>query len=325
MITLIKTVVGSYPVILGKAETITDKIKSIFGIYDPYLYSIKRAVNDQLNIGIDVVSDGQVRGDMVEIFVNNLYGVEDKRVINKIEYISPITLNDVKFAKKIVDDYNKRNNTNKSIKGIITGPCTLSASVRIENYYSDNKDKNLIIDFAKVLRKEVENLLPYISVLQIDEPILSTGMYDLNIAKECIEIITKDINIPISLHVCGNVLNIFNDLNTFPVDILDHEFASNRKNLEILEESCKKIGFGCVNTKSKKIDSIDEIKDLLFEGYEVLKNNKTIQKDKKFSMDNYLIVDPDCGMRLLPLEVCRSKLKNMVIASEMFENEIKNK
>jgi len=77
---MIKTVVGSYPVIIREPENLWEKVMDIFGIYDRYKYAIERAVRDQLNAGIDIVSDGQVRGDMVEIFVNNLYGFEGRRV-----------------------------------------------------------------------------------------------------------------------------------------------------------------------------------------------------------------------------------------------------
>jgi 5-methyltetrahydropteroyltriglutamate--homocysteine methyltransferase len=104
---MIKTVVGSYPVVVGKPETLIEKIKDKLGMFDKYNYAIEKAVIDQLNAGIDILSDGQVRGDMVEIFVSNLYGFEGKRVVNKIELTKPITLKDIKFANNVLNKYYK--------------------------------------------------------------------------------------------------------------------------------------------------------------------------------------------------------------------------
>ena len=323
---MIKTVVGSYPVVVGKPETLIEKIKDKLGMFDKYNYAIEKAVIDQLNAGIDILSDGQVRGDMVEIFVSNLYGFEGKRVVNKIEHTKPITLKDIKFANNVLNRYyNKNDKNNKSIKGILTGPCTIASSVRVENYYSDNKDENLIYDLANALKKEAEAIQDYVSMIQIDEPILSTGLYDLDTARRAIKRITENLKVPVAMHVCGNVVNIFDELNTFNVHILDHEFASNRKNLDILESIDKKVGFGCINTKLKTVESVDEIKDLINEGFEILKNNKSfmeINGNMSVKLNNYMIIDPDCGMRLLPLDVAQGKLKNMVIASDEFEREL---
>ncbi|EHP83873.1 methionine synthase [Methanotorris formicicus] len=306
---MITTVVGSYPVVTKKPETLMEKIKNLFGMFDEYEYAIEKAVIDQISAGVDIVSDGQVRGDMVEIFVNNMYGFEGKKIVGRVEYTKPITLDDIKYALRIISKHN-----GKGVKGIITGPCTIASSVRVESYYSDNKDEKLIYDIAVALKREVMAIRDYVKMIQIDEPILSTKLYDLDIARKAINLITKDIKIPVALHVCGDVVDIFEDLNKFNVDILDHEFASNKKNLEVLEVIEKKVGFGCVNTKSKKVEDVEEIKALIEEGIEILKNN---EKLKNKDVKEFMLIDPDCGMRLLPIDVAYNKLKNMVAASKL--------
>ena len=42
------------------------------GFYDQYIPALELAVEDQINAGIDIISDGQVRGDMIEIFAENI-------------------------------------------------------------------------------------------------------------------------------------------------------------------------------------------------------------------------------------------------------------
>ncbi|HLY32463.1 MAG TPA: hypothetical protein VKQ36_15670, partial [Ktedonobacterales bacterium] len=54
---LLTTVVGSYP---------TDGL--------PPRRAIQRAVEDQIAAGIDLISDGQVRGDMIAIFARAIPG-----------------------------------------------------------------------------------------------------------------------------------------------------------------------------------------------------------------------------------------------------------
>ncbi|ENN96526.1 methionine synthase [Methanocaldococcus villosus KIN24-T80] len=268
---MITTVVGSYPVVFKENEDFFDKIKKIFGIYDPYKYAIEVAVKDQINAGIDIISDGQVRGDMVEIFTSKLFGFEDRRVVNRVEFVEPITLKDILYAKKIA----KKLNSNVEVKGIITGPNTIAYSVKDE-YYSNKEE--LIFDIAKALRNEVLAIKNHVSYIQIDEPILSVGIADFEVAKRAIDIIVRGINKSFGMHVCGKVYNIIDELNEFNVSILDHEFASNRKNLEILDRIKKKVGFGCVNTKVNKVESVEEIKGLIKEGLEIIKNNNFISE-----------------------------------------------
>ena len=176
----------------------------------------------------------------------------------------------------------------------------------------------IIYDLARTLNKEALSIQNYVKMIQFDEPILSTGLYDLEVAKKAMDILTFGINVPTAMHVCGDVSKIFYKLNEFNVDILDHEFASCKNNLEILNEITKKVGFGCINTKLKSVDSVDEVKALISEGIEILKNNS------KFgvSINDSVIIDPDCGMRLLPVDVAYSKLNNMVIAANEIERDL---
>jgi 5-methyltetrahydropteroyltriglutamate--homocysteine methyltransferase len=315
---MIKTVVGSYPVLKKQQpQNFKEKVLNKLGLFDEFKKSMNRAIEAQLESGIDIISDGQVRGDMVDIFTSQMYGFDGKKVIDQIEFLKPITLKDLKYT----NEYVKSKNPNIGVKGILTGACTIASSIRVEKYYSDNKDESLIMDLAKALNKEALEIQNYVKVIQIDEPILSTGLYDMKIAKKAVDEITKGLSIPIAIHVCGNVKDIFEDLNEFNVDILDHEFASNRANLDILESCRKKIGFGCINTKLKTIDPVDSIKGLLSEGIEIIKQNPYINDD----LDGNIIIDPDCGMRLLPESVAFGKLKNMVVAAEEIEKELYNK
>lgn len=311
---MITTVVGSYPPLPRGPVSMSEKILSYFGLYDKYKSAIELAVRDQIDAGIDIISDGQVREGMVEIFANAIPGmaVEDNtpKIVGKILHpYGSIAAEDLKYAinvsKSVSEEYGlqqgkKLENGVKGVKGIITGPSTLVFSSRMDGFYSKKEDA--IIDLAYALKREAEYLEEAGAVyIQIDEPFISTGMVDIKVAKKAVEIVTESLSIPKALHVCGDVTEIFDKLLKFDVDIIDCEFAGipkNRKALENINLNGKKIGFGCLDNKTDTIESKEEVEKLVKKAIDLV------------GRDN-LIIDPDCGMRLRSREAAFSKLKVM--------------
>ncbi|MGL6298312.1 MAG: methionine synthase [Methanobacteriaceae archaeon] len=326
---MISTVVGSFPTTIKSPKTIGDKIKNVFGSYDPYKIAIKEAVEAQVYSGIDIISDGQVRGDMVTVTASNTTGfsveANSSKIISKIIPNPNINISnfqsviDLKYAKSIMDNclnnmiatgkIAKDDLENKGVKGLLTGPSTMVFSSFIESYYnSGSLNKNTaILDMAEVLKIEAIALeTAGAKVIQIDEPFLSTGIVDIDVAKKAINIISSEIAIPVSIHCCGDISNLLNKLLDFNVDIIDCEFAGFESNVDILEMYSnnlknKKIGFGCIDTKRKEIETVSEIASLIRRGIDIV------------GSDN-LYIDPDCGMRLFEYDVAVSKLSNMVKA-----------
>ena len=303
------TVVGSYPVELKEASGFKDKLLKTFGAYDPFKESIKQAVFSQLDAGVDIISDGHVRGDMVSSFSKFIPGfkIEDGNtyIISKIR--SPtgeISVNDLIYAKKLIKEYyNGKIPEGKGIKGIITGPSTIIHSSRITSFYK-NKD-DAIIDLAHSLKKEVDAIERKVKpvYIQVDEPFLSTGMVNMKVAREAIEILHEDLSIPLAMHVCGTLEGAYKDIAKFDVDILDFEFAGNNVNLNLLEKNInlfegKKIGFGCIDSSKNEVDSKDKTQELISKGVDII------------GEDNILL-DPDCGLRRAPMDVAFKKLKLM--------------
>ena len=137
---MISTVVGSFPAEIKSPTTTKDKILNVFGAYDPFKESIKQTVISQLDAGVDIISDGQVRGDMVSTFTNFIPGMqlEDNNTVITSKIRQPtkeISIDDLKYAKKVMNDYFNGNiPEGKGIKGIITGPSTIVYSSRIESF-----------------------------------------------------------------------------------------------------------------------------------------------------------------------------------------------
>lgn len=306
---MLSTVVGSFPVEIKSPITAKDKLLNVFGVYDSFKQSIKQTVISQLDAGIDIISDGQVRGDMVSTFTNFIPGMKleanNTVITSKIRQpTKEISIDDLKYAKKVMSDYFNGNiPEGKGIKGIITGPSTIVYSSRIEAFYKHKEDA--ILDLARSLKYEVDAIEKKINpvYIQVDEPFLSTGLVNLEVANEAIDIIGEDLSVPLAMHVCGDLTDVFKDLIKFNIDILDCEFAGNASNIEILEKNAflvknKKIGFGCLDTSINEVDSSDKTKKLIAKGVEIL------------GKDN-IILDPDCGLRRASKDVAFNKLKLM--------------
>jgi 5-methyltetrahydropteroyltriglutamate--homocysteine methyltransferase len=287
---MITTVVGSYPA--GIAIKSEEDVKR----------AIEIAVKDQERAGVAIISDGQVRADMVGIFAMNMPGYRKEggryRIVGRIEVPDrPATVGDYQFARKIAK---------AKVKGIVTGPTTMAKSSVVEagSPYRSNTDPELIFDIAYAQAAEVRALTTAgAEVIQIDEPYFSIGA-DLETGIKAVNIVAKAAETP-AMHVCGDIRPIFGKLLETNVRILDHEFARS-KNLdamdrELIEAHGKTIGFGVLDTTSDVVESADAIEKTIRQG---------IEKIGKKNM----WIDPDCGMRMRKKDAAFQKLANMVEA-----------
>jgi 5-methyltetrahydropteroyltriglutamate--homocysteine methyltransferase len=282
------TVVGSYPVVKGSG------LRSLF---DPLHTAVETAVDDQIKAGIDIISDGQVRGDMIQVFASKLPGVKGQEVTGQIQPASgPITVGDTKYALTKAP----------KVKGIITGPTTLAHGLHISTPMYRSREE-LALDLAAALIPEAKALeAAGITLLQIDEPMFSTGMSDLEIGKKAIGHITAALHVPTCLHVCGNLGNVIDEILKFNVNVLDFEFANNPANLDLLSRrdlAGRMIGYGCVDSASETVETVAEIRKRIEGGIEIFD-------------PRVMLLDPDCGMRMRSHEVAYRKLKNLVIAAK---------
>jgi 5-methyltetrahydropteroyltriglutamate--homocysteine methyltransferase len=285
---LATTVVGSYPVVKGGG------LRSLF---DPLHAAVETAVADQIGAGIDIISDGQVRGDMIGAFASKLPGIKGQDVIGKIQPAAgAITVADTKYA---ISKFPK-------VKGIITGPSTLAHGLHISTPMYRNREE-LALDLAAALIVEAKSLeAAGVTLLQIDEPILSTGIADLAVGKQAVEQIASSVRVPTCMHVCGNLANVLDEILKYNVNVLDFEFSKNPSNLDVLSRrdlAGRMLGYGCVDSSSEEVETMHEIK-------------KRIEKGVEYFDPKILLIDPDCGMRMRSRESAYWKLKNMCDAAK---------
>jgi 5-methyltetrahydropteroyltriglutamate--homocysteine methyltransferase len=292
--TLPTTVVGSYPVVRGKG---------LRALLDPLQPAVETAVSDQLEAGIDIISDGQVRGDMIGMIAGALPGIKHRDVTGIVRAPQkPITLADTRYALA----------RHPKVKGILTGPSTLAHGLRIATPSYRNKAE-LALDIAQALATEARALEDAgVTLIQIDEPILSTGAADLHAAQQAVQTITSVVRIPTCLHVCGDLAAVIDDILRIRVNILDFEFANNPANAELIsgkDLEGRMLGYGVVDSSDPAVESVE-----------------TIEKRIREAVDCFdpatLLIDPDCGLRMLTREAAFGKLRNMAAAAAKVRSDL---
>ena len=318
------TVVGSYPKMPSALEAIKRRRSSEISeseFNEMVKVAVRDVVEDYLWAGVDIISDGeQAREDMVVYFAERFkgYSVGDwvrvfdneyfrKPVVTgRVEWLRPITVELWEYASSI--------SAGRPVKGILTGPYTM-IEWSFDLHYRDRRE--LILDLAKAIRREVEELVRRgARYIQIDEPALSTRPWreDAELLKEALDIIFKGLEAKRIVHICfGRLERILPYILDYPVDQFDLEMKnSNFRLLLYLKEYGynKEIGFGVVDVHSFQVESVKEIKEAI----DKLMKTDIVSPEKAY-------IDPDCGLKRLPRDIAKAKLKNMVEAARQAREE----
>ena len=272
--------------------------------------SIERAINDQIELGLDVLVDGQTRDDIVSLFAAKLPGYEGRtlpyRVVGRIEPADDaITVEDYTCARELAGD--------RPLKAHITGPMTMAraSSVSSDSPYESRNDPQLVRDLAEALGYEARYLVEAgAEIVQIDEPALSDGV-DLDLAFEAMQRIIDiaEISFP-ALHICKNITGILEDVLTHsPVKMVSLEgswlLSDGLRHVDrgYLAHRSKQIGLGCIRVRNYEIERLRTVQGFLDEMI------------ARLGEENIWAAMPNCGLRPVPYDVAIKKLEVMVEAA----------
>jgi 5-methyltetrahydropteroyltriglutamate--homocysteine methyltransferase len=316
------TVVGSYSVPEWLERLKTEYYQrriSAQHLAEIHEVAIKAAVKDQELAGIDIVSDGELRRDNdVDYFLARIPGVHipqraktdyfdyyDAEVTRPLPDSLDATLelaNDFKFTRQL---------TRQPVKFSFTGPFSLSRRIRDGAY---ERPGDLVRALARRLNAEASALAAAgADFLQIDEPFLAGYPEHVELAVEAVNIVTENINATWALHVCygnryarpsweGHYDFLFPAVKAARVDQVVLEFA--RKGLDdlrlIRQHGWDKwLGLGVIDVKTTQVETPELVAERIRRALEYLPADR-------------LMINPDCGLRHLPPEVARRKLRAMV-------------
>lgn len=280
--------------------------------------SIERAIRLQIELGISILVDGQVRADIVSMFCRKVSGFSGNTLPYQIASPirpseTPVTVDDYKYALTFAGDH--------PVKAHLTGPMTLTHDANVDTVtsgYAGKQDRRLVLDMAAALGQEAYFLVQAgAHTVQIDEPVLRNGV-DLDLAVEAMRIIIEKGMIPVAgLHICGNTTAILGEvIKSAPVQYVSLEAGWLRQNTlgfinrDYLNGCQKKLGLGCIDVANYTCERQRSVQDFLE------------QMTYRFGPENIWAVTPNCGMRMMPFDAARDKLQVMVAAASNISDNI---
>jgi len=290
----------------------------------------KEVIDDQTNLGIDVITDGEIERVAYYMHImSNIQGIDlinlEKKEMRCGAYITsvpavrsklqlresgPCCWKEWKRAADIAGD-------RVVVKYTIPGPMTLMDGM-VNVYYTDLDE--LRKDLVTCINQELLGLVSAgCTHIQIDEPVLMRYpeialSYGLDNLDKCLEGIPETVTKTVHL-CCGypdrldtdeypkapktNYNLIASKLDSLRFDEASIENAEARNDLSLLELfKNTKIILGSVTIARTKIETKEEVK-------------ATISEALKHIEPERLILAPDCGLGLLPLNIIKEKLKIM--------------
>jgi 5-methyltetrahydropteroyltriglutamate--homocysteine methyltransferase len=286
-------------------------------------------LEDQEDAGIDIVTDGEIRRESYSApLANAPDGINREKVEtligragkpNKVPLISgplkrvsPVHVDDVKFLKA---------HTNRTVKITIPGPFTLS-QLAVSEYYKTPEE--VAMAYAECVNEEMHDLFAAgADIVQIDEPYLQARYDD---AKEygarAINRALEGVKGTTALHVCFgyaamvsdksgdgySCLPLVNDLN---VDQVSIEAAQPDLDLGAALNALtnKTIMVGVLNLGDETPETPEIVADRLRAALEFLPPER-------------IIAAPDCGLKYLPRESARAKLRALAEGTAIVNAEL---
>ncbi len=335
---LATTVVGSYSVPEWLERLKTDyyqrRISSAY-LREIHEVAIKAAIKDQERAGVDIVSDGELRRDNdIDYFLVRMPGVEIPHLAKAFyyDYYDAVVSHPIPEPDEtdrpplgLIDDFLfTREYTDRPIKFSFTGPFSLSRRVQ-NRWYRDEAE--LVMAFARILNREARALAAAgVAILQVDEPFLAGYPEQVELAVRAVNAVFEGVDRTTlrALHVCygnryarplweGHYDFLFPAVLDAEVDQLVLEFA--RKGYEDLDLFRRyptapfSLGLGVIDVKSPAVEPPELVAARVRRALQVLPPDR-------------LMVNPDCGLRHLPSDVARAKLRSLTAGTAVVRKEI---
>ncbi len=295
------------------------------------------AIADQIEAGVDVISDGEMRRvNFIVGFYSHLTGIDfsapsrrmgpphwdsEQRMVAREKIQAPHGLG-------IVQDFKlARGITQHPLKVACPGPVTLATPLRLGDAY--RTQEALIADLVPIVNRELKSLVDAgATVIQIDEPNYNMlGQGDPQPWIESFNAAVAGVKATIHLHICFGNLNskpfaaprlyerLFPHVLAAKASRLVLEFASREMaEIDLMQRypSDKELGLGVIDVKAYRAETADEV------AMRIRKALKVIPADK-------LAINPDCGFWDTPRWIARRKLKAMVEGAKRVRQELTGK
>ena len=284
------------------------------------------AIRDQEAAGLDIITDGEIRRESYSNhFATALEGVDidnpgtalDRsgrpnpvpRVVGPISRPEPVGVDDLEFL---------RSHTDRLVKMTVPGPFTMSQQAQ-NDYYSD--DESVAMAYAEACNAEIRDLFAAgADVVQLDEPYMQArpeaarrfGLTALNRALDGVDGTT-------AVHICFGYAAIIHDkpsgysflseLADCSCDQISIETAQPNLDPGVLADlPDKTIILGVIDLSDATVETADRVAERARRALKVVGPER-------------LVLAPDCGMKYLPRESARGKMRAMSEAAALLRSE----
>jgi 5-methyltetrahydropteroyltriglutamate--homocysteine methyltransferase len=327
------TVVGSYPVPEWLERLKTDYYQrriSAQHLNEIHEVAIKAALKDQELTGLDIVSDGELRRDNdIDYMLTRIPGVDipHRAKTDYYDYYDAAATRPLPdpagagVGLGLAADFAfTREQTQLPIKFSFTGPFSLSRRIR-NSAYTDPGD--LVRALARWLNAEARALVAAgADLLQIDEPFLAGYPEAVELAIEAVNIVTEGVDATWALHVCygnryarplweGHYDFLFPAVLAAHIDQLVLEFARKGDgDLRLFQQYTwdRGVGLGVIDVKTADVEPPDLVAS-------------RIRRALEFVPAERLVINPDCGLRHVPADAARAKLRALVAGAAQVRKE----
>ena len=335
------TVTGSYP----RKNVQKDTLRKTTVNETETLDMIEWAVKDQVDLGLDIITDGEsyrenmywfyqlrldgvdainkkhkqfsIGGSMKDVDLNKThgtegFGIECAVVKDKIANLNTNLATKWKKARNTAPD-------NVQVKQTITGPHMLAR-------FSVNERKDLYPDdislaraYAKVISEEIQKVVNEgCDYIQFDEPVWTENVNETIWGAEILnEIIDQFPQVKFNLHVCGGnahrkrgFFGKYTDMipafKKLKIDEIHLEHCSlHYTMLDVFKEWDFK-GKISLGVIDQRIDSIESAEDII----------KAIKPALEYFPKDKIMLTSECGFGHVPIDIVRAKVKKLVSVAQ---------
>jgi len=268
---------------------------------------VRAALADQLDAGLDLVTDGQIRWyDPVSHLAGKLAGVEINGLLRLFDtnfyFRQPVVRGAIqRSGAMLLSEYEfARAGSAKPVKPVLTGPYTLACSSIVSNGIYKGTEA-LAEAYTQALAPEVEALAKAgAEVIQVDEPAILKQPNDLPVLERALAALAaRKGKARLALHLSfGDPQPLYDRLQKLPVDVLSLDFTYNPKFVDHVASagSDKALALGLIDARNTRLEDAGVVA-------------KQAERLLAKVTGDACYLTTSCGLEYLPRDRARSKLK----------------
>jgi 5-methyltetrahydropteroyltriglutamate--homocysteine methyltransferase len=274
------------------------------------------ALTEQIEAGLDVVTDGQIRwhdpishlaGKLGGIHINGLLRFFDTNfyfrqpvVEAKIERTKALVVEDFLFAQ---------GKSSRPVKAVLTGPVTLARHSIAKNGMAGAFEK-LVEGYTEALAPEVAALAAAgATLIQLEEPALLKRPEDWSLLERSLPWLAaakRSAQLALTTYF-GDAAPLYARLQELPVDVLGFDFTYSPVLADVIarDGSSKTLALGLLDGRNTKLEDPNAVA-------------KTLERVGSHLSSGRAYLTPSCGLEYLPRDRARGKLRHLATVQKTF-------